>query len=127
MTRPRLTTPLLVALIAVLAPLASAQHTTHDHGSAPASPAAAGSAPTTTPPASTLPWVNAEVRRIDAAAGKISLKHGDIPNLDMPPMTMVFQVRDPASLAGLKVGDPVRFTAEQLQGAYTVLSIEKRP
>ena len=33
MTRPRLTTPLLAALIAVLAPLASAQHTTHDHGS----------------------------------------------------------------------------------------------
>jgi len=127
MTRPRLTTPLLAALIAVLAPLASAQqHTTTDHGSATASPAASGPA-TNAPPATGLPWVNAEVRRVDAAAGKVSLKHGDIPNLDMPPMTMVFQVRDPAILGGLKAGDQVRFTAEQLQGAYTVLSIEKRP
>lgn len=126
MTRTRLCTILLAPLIAALAPLASAQHAAHHDGSAPAATAASGPA-TPAPPASGLPWVNAEVRRIDAAAGKISLKHGDIPNLDMPPMTMVFQVRDPASLAGLKVGDPVRFTADQLQGAYTVLSIEKRP
>jgi Cu/Ag efflux protein CusF len=126
MTRPRLTTLLLAALFAVLAPLASAQHTATDHGSATASPAESGPA-TNAPPVNGLPWVNAEVRRIDAAAGKISLKHGDIPNLDMPPMTMVFQVRDPAILGGLKAGDQVRFTADQLQGAYTVLSIEKRP
>ena len=74
-----------------------------------------------------LPLVDAEVRKVDTAAGKISLRHGEIKNLDMPPMTMVFQVRDPASLATLAVGDQVQFTADKLQGAYTVLQIRKRP
>ncbi|MDP2075980.1 MAG: copper-binding protein [Hydrogenophaga sp.] len=66
----------------------------------------------------------AEVRRVDTAAGKISLKHGEIKNLDMPPMTMVFQVSDPALLGKVKEGDKVRFTATQVNGAYTVMSIE---
>ena len=74
-----------------------------------------------------LPWAEAEIRRIDTAAGKISLKHGEIKNLDMPPMSMVFQVPDTSQLAGLKVGDAVRFTAEQINGAYTVIRIERRP
>lgn len=74
-----------------------------------------------------LPWAEAEVRRIDLAAGKISLKHGDIKNLDMPPMSMVFQVPDKKLLGRVKVGDKVRFTADQINGAYTVLSIEPRP
>ena len=77
--------------------------------------------------AATLPWAEAEVRRIDTAAGKISLKHGEIKNLDMPPMSMVFQVPDTSQLAGLKVGDSVRFTADQINGAYTVVRIERRP
>ena len=74
-----------------------------------------------------LPWAEAEIRRIDTAAGKISLKHSEIKNLDMPPMSMVFQVPDTSQLAGLKVGDAVRFTAEQINGAYTVIRIERRP
>ena len=74
-----------------------------------------------------LPLVDAEVRKVDVSAGKITLKHGDIPNLDMPPMTMVFQMQDPAQLDGLKAGDKVRFTADKLRGAYTVLKIEKMP
>ncbi len=86
--------------------------------------AQAGGAPAAAPSSD---WTEAEVRRIDAAAGKISLKHGEIRNLDMPPMTMVFQVRDPAALAALKVGDRIRFTADKVQGAYTVLQIEKLP
>ena len=71
-----------------------------------------------------LPPTEAEVRKVDLAAGKITLKHGEIRNLDMPPMTMVFQARDPALLAGVKAGDKVRFTADKVNGAYTVLSIE---
>lgn len=67
---------------------------------------------------------SAEVRRIDPAAGKITLKHGEIRSLDMPPMTMVFQVRDKAQLEGLKPGDAVRFTADKVNGAYTVTHIE---
>ncbi|WP_439588032.1 copper-binding protein [Hydrogenophaga sp.] len=60
-------------------------------------------------------------------AGKITLKHRDIPNLDMPPMTMVFQVSDPALLSGVKTGDKVHFTADKIQGAYTVMSIAPAP
>ena len=67
------------------------------------------------------------VRRVDAAAGKISLKHGDIKNLDMPPMTMAFKVQDPAVLTQFKAGDKVRFTADKLGGNYTVLSLEPSP
>ncbi len=110
----------LLALLTMLAPLATAQTAPgHDHAHTPAAPA--------TPAAGELPWVEAEIRRIDTAAGKISLRHGEIRNLDMPPMTMVFQVHDPASLATLSVGDKVRFTADRRLGAYTVLQIQKRP
>ncbi|MBA4264358.1 MAG: hypothetical protein C0453_04690 [Comamonadaceae bacterium] len=78
-------------------------------------------------PADALPMAEAEVRRVDTAANKISLRHGEIKNLDMPPMTMVFQVSDPAMLGKVKAGDKVRFTAAQVNGAYTVMSIEAVP
>ncbi|WP_428420395.1 copper-binding protein [Methylibium sp.] len=65
-----------------------------------------------------------EVRKVDAAQKKITLKHGEIKNLDIPPMSMVFQVSDPALLAKVKAGDKVRFTADKINGAYTVTSIE---
>ena len=70
--------------------------------------------------------VDAEVRKIDKDAKKITLKHGEIKNLDMPPMSMAFQVKDPAFLDKVKVGDTVSFTAEKLNGAYTITSIEPR-
>lgn len=66
----------------------------------------------------------AEVRKVDASAGKITLKHGEIKNLDMPPMSMVFQVKDPALLNQVKAGDKVKFTADKINGAYTVLTLE---
>jgi len=66
----------------------------------------------------------AVVRKIDTAAGKITLRHGPIVNLDMPPMTMVFQVSTPALLGAIKVGDKVRFSADKIGGAYTVTAIE---
>ena len=66
----------------------------------------------------------AEVRKVDVSAGKITLKHGEIKNLDMPPMSMVFQVIDPALLNQVKAGDKVRFTADKINGAYTVLTLE---
>jgi hypothetical protein len=77
--------------------------------------------------AGALPLSEAEVRKVDMAAGKITLKHGEIPNLEMPPMTMVFQARDPALLSKVKAGDKVRFTADKVNGAYTVMSIEPSP
>lgn len=70
----------------------------------------------------------AEIRKIDKDAKKITLKHGPIKSLDMPGMTMVFQVKDSAlldRLAVLGVGDKIMFTAEQQQGAYVVTGAEK--
>jgi Cu/Ag efflux protein CusF len=75
--------------------------------------------------ASALPLVSAEVRKVDIENKKISLKHGEIKNLDMPGMSMVFQVKDAAMLANINAGDKVMFTADKLDGAYTVMSIEK--
>jgi len=66
-----------------------------------------------------------EVRKIDREARKITLRHGEIRNLDMPPMTMVFQVRDEALLERVKVGDKVIFTAEKnAGGGYVVTQLE---
>jgi Cu/Ag efflux protein CusF len=76
--------------------------------------------------AQALPTAEGEVRKVDKAAGKISLKHGEIKNLDMPPMSMVFQVKDRALLDKVKAGDKVSFTADQIDGNYTVISIEPR-
>lgn len=64
------------------------------------------------------------VRKVDAANGKLTLKHGPIVNLDMPAMTMVFRAQPPAQLGTLKAGDRVRFRAELVGGVYTVTAIE---
>jgi Cu/Ag efflux protein CusF len=66
-----------------------------------------------------------EVRKVDKDAGKITLKHGEIKQLDMPPMTMVFRVSDPAMLDQVKSGDKVRFMAEKVGGQYTILRMER--
>ncbi len=65
-----------------------------------------------------------EVRRVDKDAKKITIKHGPMPSLDMPAMTMVFQVKDPAMLDKVKPGDKVKFEAQKLGGAFTVTRIE---
>jgi Cu/Ag efflux protein CusF len=71
--------------------------------------------------------IDGEVRKIDKAQGKITLKHGEIKNLDMPPMTMVFRVKDPGMLERVAVGDKVRFDAAKVDGQYTVTAIAKAP
>ena len=68
-----------------------------------------------------------EVRKIDLAAGRITLRHGEIKNLDMPPMTMVFNVKDKALLDRLKIGDKVKFRAVQEAGKYTVVDLQAAP
>jgi Cu(I)/Ag(I) efflux system periplasmic protein CusF len=65
-----------------------------------------------------------EVRKVDKDAKKITIKHGPLANLDMPAMTMVFQVKDPAMLDKVKAGDKVKFQAEKVGGAFIVISIE---
>ena len=63
------------------------------------------------------------VRKIDTANGKITLKHGPLTNLAMPAMTMVFKVKSPDMLNSVKVGDAVKFRAENINGALTVTEI----
>ena len=69
------------------------------------------------------PMADGEVRKIDKAQAKITLRHGPIANLDMPGMTMVFKASDPKLLDGLKEGDKIRFTAEKLNGTIAVTAI----
>ena len=64
-----------------------------------------------------------EIRKVDMENKKITIKHGEIKNLDMPGMTMVFQVKDPAMLDKIKPGDKVLFSAEKAGGAIMVTDI----
>jgi Cu/Ag efflux protein CusF len=65
-----------------------------------------------------------EVRRIDKVQGKVTLRHGEIKNLEMPPMTMVFKVQDAAALDKLKVGDKVKFRADKSANGFVVTAIQ---
>jgi Cu/Ag efflux protein CusF len=65
-----------------------------------------------------------EVRKVDKDNQKITLKHGELKNLGMPGMTMVFQVKEAAMLDQVKAGDKVRFAADKANGGYVVTEIE---
>ncbi len=102
---------------ALLSGPALAQQTADDHSAHhAATPATAA--------ASSGDMADGEVRKIDKDAGKLTLKHGEIKNLDMPGMTMVFQVKEPALLDKVKVGDKVKFRAEKAGSGYVVTVIE---
>ena len=106
---------LLVA--ALLSGPALAQQKADDHSAHhAATPATAA--------ANSADMADGEVRKIDKDAGKLTLKHGEIKNLDMPGMTMVFQVKDKAWLDKLQPGDKVRFSAVNDAGRYMVTAIE---
>lgn len=82
------------------------------HGSVPSASTAASAS------------TDGEVRKVDKETKKITIRHGPITNLEMPPMTMVFQVSDPAMLEQVKAGDKIKFGADKVGGAYTVTHIE---
>lgn len=65
------------------------------------------------------------VKKIDTEQGKITISHGPLLNLDMPAMTMVFRVSDPKLLTTVKAGDNIKFMADKVQGAYTVMHLEQ--
>jgi Cu(I)/Ag(I) efflux system protein CusF len=65
-----------------------------------------------------------EVSKVDKGAGKITIKHGPLANLDMPAMTMAFAVKDPAVLDRFKAGDRIAFVAEKGNGGFVVTRIE---
>jgi Cu(I)/Ag(I) efflux system protein CusF len=88
--------------------------------------AAAQATEKTAPPASSSEAMLTAgvVRKVDKDAGKVTIRHEPIKNLDMPEMTMVFRVIDPAMLDQLKPGDKIRFAADKVNGNYTVMRFE---
>jgi len=71
-------------------------------------------------------YINGEITNIDAAAGKLTIKHGPIKKLGMDTgMTMVFRAGDPKMLGEVKKGDHVRFVPDRVNGQFTVTKIEK--
>ncbi len=115
--------PLIVALALLLAANPASAQTEHHHP--PATQANHSVPPTPATPATSL--TEGEVRKIDIAQGKITLRHGPITHLDMPGMTMVFKASDASLLTGLQVGQRVRFAAEMLHGVLTVTVIHIQP
>ena len=77
--------------------------------------------------ASATEMAEGEVRKVDKGAKKLTIKHGEIKSLDMPPMTMVFQVKDGALLEAVKAGDKIRFVAEKTATGYAVTEIRPAP
>ena len=70
--------------------------------------------------------ISGEVKKIDEAAGKLTLKHGPAKSLGMDePMTMVYRVKDPAMLKQVKIGDKVTFEAEEAASGYMVTKMQK--
>jgi Cu/Ag efflux protein CusF len=74
--------------------------------------------------AQSVSMTDGEVKKIDPDTGKITIKHGEIKNLDMPSMTMVFTVKDKSQLAGIKPGDKIKFVAAHEGGKLVVTSIQ---
>ena len=100
-------------------------------GAVPAYAASHGGAPMikedsskTMPATAATDMTEGEIRKVDMANKKITIKHGEIKNLEMPGMTMVFQVKDPAMLDKVKAGDKIRFKAEKTGGAIVVTDIQ---
>ena len=91
--------------------LSAQDHSAHQSGQAGGNQAAAP--------------VEGEVRKVDREAQKLTLRHGPIPNLDMPAMTVVFRVANASMLESVKTGDKVRFAAERVGGDLTVTRLEQ--
>jgi len=86
--------------------------------------AVAGMAQASTHMAAKDEFARGEVRKVDKAGGKVTIKHGPLPSVDMPPMTMAFRVKDPAMLDNVKQGDAIRFKVQKIDGSYTVTELK---
>ena len=83
-------------------------------------------APQITPTSSSATvFTEAEVKKVDLSTGKVTLRHGEIKSLDMPPMTMVFTVKDKALLQGVAAGDQVRFVVVSENGKLVITELLK--
>ena len=127
------TAPIVALLLASATGFAVSQTAaeTHDNHSAhmpmsaaPPSQAADTPADTHATHADPSELSEGEITRWDARTLKVTLRHGEIKNLGMPPMSMVFRVQDTSVVGAMKPGDKVRFRAEQVDGVYTVKQLE---
>ena len=75
-------------------------------------------------PAAYADGTKGEVTKVDTRRNRVTIKHGPIESLDMQAMTMVFEVADPAMMDKLKVGAPITFTAERIEGKLTITGLE---
>lgn len=78
-------------------------------------------------PGHAAPLTDGEIRKVDSAAQKLTVKHGPIENLGMSPMTMVFRVADPEFLTTVQPGDKVKMTVERIDGALTIIALQRVP
>lgn len=113
--------------IALASPTLWAQPGPESPKAAPSAEAAAQAGPSAESKAALGALSEGEVRKVDKEAGKVTIKHGPLDNLEMPPMTMVFKAKNPSELQSLKAGDKVRFMAEKDGGAIVVTRIEVAP
>jgi Cu(I)/Ag(I) efflux system periplasmic protein CusF len=107
---------------AFMTALALAVSTIAAQAQTPAAPAQTDAAKTTSGADASM--ADGEVRKVDKDAGKLTIKHGEIKSLDMPPMTMVFQIKDKAMLDSVKAGDKIRFKAVNEGGKMLVTELQ---
>lgn len=112
---PKIALPLMALII--LMPVSSVwAEAAHDHDHAAIAPTSGAVAEDR--------YTHGEIRKVDAAQGKLTIKHGDIKNLGMPGMTMIFKVANQQML-DVQAGDKVKFVAERVNGALTVTELQK--
>ena len=93
----------------------SAQAASDHAGHAMASPSAASAE---------MQMIDAQVKKVDKAAGKVTLSHGPLTNLNMPAMTMVFRVKEAAWLDQMRADGKIRFVADSINGTLTIVRFE---
>jgi Cu/Ag efflux protein CusF len=105
---------LIVVTAALLAApsFAANDHAQHSPGAPSASTQAA------------MAMISGQVKKVDPGTGSVTLAHGPLTNLGMPAMTMTFKVSNAAWLGQMKAGDKIRFVADKVNGAFTVVHFE---
>ena len=69
---------------------------------------------------------DAEVKNVDAATDMVTLKHGALDNVGMPPMTTAFKAKDADMVKRVHEGDRVNVRVENVNSTLTVVAMEKR-
>jgi Cu(I)/Ag(I) efflux system protein CusF len=68
--------------------------------------------------------IDGVVKKIDKTAGKVTVTHGPLTNLNMPAMTMVFRVKEAVWLEQMQSGGKIRFIADSINNTLTIVRFE---